>query len=342
MKAKNISGQAPGGKRTKLADILPLDTPMVVQIFPIYACNFRCNYCIFSVEKEKRGFISDKVNMDFDLYKKVIDDIFMFPSKVKVLRFVGIGEPLLYSRIANMIEYAASKKVANKIEILTNASLLTPKMSDSLIAAGLLRLVVSLQGTSRAKYHEVCGKDVDFYELLENLKYFFKNKGDVQMYLKIVDAALDGPEDEQRFYDLFEDICDTIAIEHAVPIHAGIEFNDTLKNKTVTQFGLPISDILICPQPFFTLQVNPDGKVVPCYSFEYPEIMGDCNRQSVPEIWNGASFQRFRLAMLNGSKNECKVCKECNIINYRMFPEDDLTNDTQRLKKIYEQENAHE
>jgi sulfatase maturation enzyme AslB (radical SAM superfamily) len=58
MKAKDISGQAPGGKRTMLAEVLPLDTPFVVQFFPIYACNFKCGYCIFSVPKPKRHFIS--------------------------------------------------------------------------------------------------------------------------------------------------------------------------------------------------------------------------------------------------------------------------------------------
>ncbi len=70
MDAKNLSGQAPGGKRTRLAEVLPLDTPYVVQIFPVYACNFKCNYCIFSIEKEKRGFISDKITMSFDLFRK--------------------------------------------------------------------------------------------------------------------------------------------------------------------------------------------------------------------------------------------------------------------------------
>ena len=173
MKAKDISGQAPGGKRTKLAEVLPLDTPFVVQIFPVYACNFKCNYCIFSVDKAKRGFISDKIIMDFDLYKKCIDEIAIFPNKVKVLRFVGIGEPLLHKNIADMVEYAVSKDVANTVEILTNASLLTPKMSDSLISAGLSRLVVSVQGTTKEKYKDVCGANIDFENFIENLRYFF-------------------------------------------------------------------------------------------------------------------------------------------------------------------------
>jgi molybdenum cofactor biosynthesis enzyme MoaA len=161
MKAKDISGQAPGGKRTVLAEVLPLDTPFVVQIFPIYACNFRCGYCIFSVPKQKRYFISDQVAMNFDLYKKSVEDMAQFPRQVKVLRFVGIGEPLLHPKIADMIGYAVSKGIAQTVELLTNASLLTPKLSDALISAGLSRLVVSLQGTSSEKYAEVCGAPID-------------------------------------------------------------------------------------------------------------------------------------------------------------------------------------
>ncbi len=276
--------------------------------------------------------------MDFDLYKKCIDDIARFPNKVKILRFVGIGEPLLHKNIAEMVEYAVSKDVAYIVEILTNASRLTPKMSDSLISAGLSRLVVSLQGTSKDKYQKVCGTNVDFDNLVENLRYFYNNKGRAQMYIKVVDCALDSKDDEQYFYDLFGDICDTIAIEHAVPIHSGVDFQNVLKenDKAVTQFGLPVSDVHICPQPFFTLQINPDGKIVPCFSFEYPGIMGDCHNQPVDKIWDGRQFQQLRRKMLDGVKNVCDVCANCSIITYRLFPEDVLNNDAEKLKEFYE------
>lgn len=338
-KAKNISGQAPGGKRTKLAEVLPLKTPFVVQIFPIYACNFKCSYCgVFRLEEAKRGFISDKIMMDFNLYKKCIDDMAMFPEKIKVLRFVGIGEPLLHKNIAEMVEYAVSKNVANTVEVLTNGSLLTKELSDKLISAGLSRLVVSLQGTTKEKYQKISKVNIDLEKFIANLKYFFEHKGNAQMYVKIIDCALDGKDDEKRFYKIFGNISDTIAIEHTVPIHSGVDYKKILKDKKMllTQFGLPVSEVKICPQPFFTLQINPDGKVVPCYSFEYPGIMGDCNNQSVKEIWNGKQFQNFRRKMLDGIKNTCKVCAECNLIKYRLFPEDVLNNDAERLKKYYE------
>lgn len=338
MKAKDISGQAPGGKRTRLAEVLPLDTPFVVQIFPVYACNFKCGYCIFSVDKAERYFISDKVIMDFNLFKRCIDDMARFPGKIKVLRFVGIGEPLLHKNIVDMVDYTVSKGIANTVEILTNGLLLAPKMSDALISAGLSRLVVSLQGTSKDKYKEICEADIDFNGFIENLRYFYNNRGKAQIYLKVVDCALDGKDDEKKFYDIFGDICDTIAIEHAVPIHSGVAYEDILREKdtAVTQFGLPVTEVKICPQPFFHLQINPDGKVVPCFSFEYPGIMGDCNNQPVDKIWKGKKFQHFRRTMLDGAKNVCEICAGCNIIKYRLFPEDVLNDDAERLKKFYE------
>lgn len=337
MKAKNISGQAPGGKRTILTKALPLNTPLVVQVFPIYACNFTCKYCTFSIPKNKRGFISDKIMMDFDLFKKCLDELALFPNKVKTLRFVGMGEPLLHPKIAEMVEYAVAKDVANKVEILTNGSLLTPKLSRALISAGLSRLVISIQGTTAKKYQEISKVNIDFEKFIKNIKYFFDHKKrKTEMHIKIVDIALDNKEDKKRFYKIFGDICDTIGIEHASPIFPGVKYNKALKDSLFTQFGLKVSKVQVCPQPFFTLQINPDGKVVPCYSVTYPAILGDCNQQTLLEIWNGDQYRQFRRKMLDGAKNVCELCANCNIIKHRLFPEDVLDNDAERLKKFYE------
>ncbi|MGA2405050.1 MAG: SPASM domain-containing protein [Syntrophobacteraceae bacterium] len=344
MRAREVSGQAPGGKRTILAEVLPLRAPIVVQMFPIYACNFACRYCVFSVDKAERGFISDKIVMDVGLYHKCIDELSMFPDKMKVLRFVGMGEPLLHAQIADMVEYAVLHDVAGRVEILTNASLLTPKLSDALISAGLSRLVVSLQGTTSEKYREVCGASIPIEKIIDNLKYFFDNKGGAHLHIKIIDYALQGEDDGKKFYELFGDICDTIGIERAGPIFPGVDYEPVLKNKdmSLTQFGLPVSEVHVCPQPFFTLQINPDGKVVPCYSIAYPTIVGDCNRQSLHEIWNGKTFQQFRLSMLDGARKVCETCADCNIIKHRLFPEDNLNNDAERLKAYYEEYIHHE
>jgi radical SAM protein with 4Fe4S-binding SPASM domain len=336
--AKDLSGQAPGGKRRKLADILPLETPMIVEIFPIYACNFKCIYCVLSLKEKDRGYISEKKSLDFDLYKKCIDEIAAFPQKLRLLRFSGIGEPLLHRHIADMIAYAVKKEVAEKIELLTNASLLTPEMADALVAAGLTRLVVSLQGITGDKYREISQVTLDFDKFLENLKYMYKNRRRTHIYVKIVDDTLRGEEDKQRFAALFGPICDSFAIEHVVPIQEPVDYSHVLgaKGKKVTQFGLAVGDAKVCPQPFFKLHILPDGNVVPCHSYKYPAIMGDSTTQSVREIWNSPKYKSFQRAMLDGVKNVCEVCGECTIYKYRQFPEDVLDNDAERLKRYYE------
>jgi radical SAM protein with 4Fe4S-binding SPASM domain len=337
MRATDISGSAPGGNRLKLANILPLATPFVVQMFPIYACNFKCEYCFHATAKNTRGFVSDWPVMKMGLYRKCIDDMALFENRLKVLRFVGMGEPLLHKNISEMIEYAVANNVAEKVELLTNGSLLKPAMSDSLIAAGLSRLVVSLQGISKEKYKSISKVDIDFDELVANIQYFYNKRAKTHLYIKIVDYALGGTDDQNRFFETFGDICDTIAVENAVPIMPGVDYSKVLKTADgkKTQFGLPVGSIQVCPQPFFTMQINPDGKVVPCYQISYPGIMGDVNHQSVREIWNGEGYRSFRLKMLEGRAKASHVCAQCNFIAYRSFPEDDLQDSVERLKVAY-------
>ena len=337
MKAKNVSGQAPGGKRMKLSEVLPLATPILVQIFPVYACNFKCNYCTFSVPLDKRGFISDKVTMDFGMFKKCADEMARFPSKIKTIRFVGMGEPLLHPNIAEMVAYTVSKNIAEKVEILSNGSLLTPQLSDALIKAGLSRLLISIQGTTAEKYKKVSNVDLDFKKFADNIKYFYDRKGDAKLHVKIIDYALESKEDENKFFEIFGDISDAIGVEYAGAIFPGVNYDKVLEDKSATtQFGLPISEVKICPQPFFAMQINPDGKVVPCYSLYYPIILGNCNNESPFEIWNGQKYKNFRRQMLDGVKCAGKTCAECEIIRHRLFPEDDLTSDADKLKKFYD------
>ncbi len=328
MNAINITGKHVD-ERVKLAELLPLKTPLVVEIFPIYACNFKCKYCMFSVDKKDRSFISDDVFMKFDMYKKCISDMASFPNKIRVLRFAGMGEPLLHNRIIDMILYATVNRVVEKTELITNASLLTPRLLDALIIAELSRMVVSIQGISATKYKEMCGVNIDFDNLIRNLTYFFDNKKNTEVYIKILDYAVSWRND---FYEIFGDICDYIGIEHAVPIYPDVDYN-ILGNVSSTQFGSIASDVQICPRPFATMYVLPDGKVTPCYSMDYPAIMGDLNKESIYDIWNGKKFREFQYNMLNGIKP--LTCHNCLMIKHRFCKEDDLSNDVERLREVY-------
>ncbi|MCW2278813.1 radical SAM/SPASM domain-containing protein [Heliophilum fasciatum] len=335
MSDKAIGGITPSGKRTVLGTVLPLDTPFLVQIFPVYACNFRCGYCLHSLPREQHGYISDKPFMDMYLYKQCIDDMRHFKKKLKMLRFAGIGEPLLHKRIADMVAYAKKRDVAESVEIVTNGVLLTEELSLSLIHAGLDKLRISIQGISAEKYKMVSWANIDMDEFINKLRFFHQNKGYTKIHIKIIDCALSDKKEELLFFKMFEAVCDSIAIEHLTPTVKGIDYSNLSGGRrlAVTQSGTPLLETSICPQPFYMMQINPDGAVVPCCSMSYPLVFRERN-MTIPEIWNSEAFLNFRRQSLDGTENVGGVCASCSLYKYGLFPEDRLEPYVEQLKKL--------
>ena len=65
----------------------------------------------------------------------------------------GFGEPLGHPRIVDMV--ALAKQSGSEVELISNGILLDDKMADRLVAAGLDRLWVSIDGASPASYADV-------------------------------------------------------------------------------------------------------------------------------------------------------------------------------------------
>lgn len=335
MRAVRIDGQTPGGKRKCLADLVPLDTPFSIQIFPVYACNLACNYCIHSIPQDKRGFVTDKILLDYDLYEKCIDELADFPHKLKMLRFAGTGEPLLHKNIAKMVNYAKRKNIANTIDIVTNGLALSAEMSKNLVAAGVDKIRISVQGLDDVAYSYV-KKNGIFLEFVNNIKFLYDNRHDTKIYIKIIDSALKENE-EDKFLNIFGDICDFIAIEHLIPAVDKIDYDKIYPGQKhkLTQNGALVHDVKICPQPFYMLQLNPDGKVVPCCSMETAYIIGDISYESISDIWQGKKMKHFIKNQLLGKKDIYPVCQMCRQYKYAIFEEDILDAKAEEILRRY-------
>ncbi|MBN1381296.1 MAG: radical SAM protein [Deltaproteobacteria bacterium] len=343
MDKKNITGvSAPSGARIKLADAVPLDTPLIVQIFDMYACNLACKFCHYGLPKEKRPKLSTKKVMDLKLYKKIVDDMTAFKKKVKLWRFCGAGESLLDKNIVEMVRYASEKQIAENIELITNGVLLTPAMSTALIEAGLTRLRVSIYGLSSETYKELCLASVDFDEILNNVRFFYEENirsgHKTGVYVKTMNCSLDAEDDEAKFVQLFGPYCDSYAVESVVPNVQGIDYSVWLKDGTpnYNALGVKLPAITVCPQPFHLVTICPDGRVVPC-SNETMRGIGNCNEQSMTDIWRGEVLRECQCRMLDGTVSYGGVCETCTVVQCRPFPEDILDHDVERLKTFYEQ-----
>ena len=327
----------PGGDRVSLKSILPMEMPLLIQVFPIYACNFKCEFCIHGIEREKHGYISNTTMMDMDLYCKIIEDIKKSGMKVKMLRFAAIGEPLLHQDIAKMIQIAVEADVAESVDIVTNGSLLTKELSDALIAAKLSRLRISVEGLCDEDYQRRCKCRVSFSEFVDNITYFYQHRKDTKIYIKIIDYMVQDEASKKLFFETFGLICDSIAIEHLTPTIADIDYDEISDGMVLNkgQNGECLVEANVCPQGFYMMQINPDGNVVPCCSMKYPAVLGNVKEHSVQEIWKGDAFNSFRRKLLVSRKNAGPVCESCLLYKYDLHEEDVLDDIATELMNKY-------
>ena len=306
--------------RTRLETVIPLSTPFVVHIETHNLCNFKCKFCtecndeLYKKYNIKRGF------MPYDTFCKIIDDMKDFPDKVKSLHLYLGGEPLLHKDMPKMIKYAKDSNVADEVIIFSNGALLTPELSDEIIAAGLDKIQFSIEGTSSEKYQQVTGVKVDYEKLINNIKYFYEHKRECTVYAKILDTNLTDQEKE-KFTNDFKNISDSCYIETLLDITPHEDMDTSLGNgKTFTQEGKKIITKQVCTAPFYVMLVRWDGSVSPCGCGDWRRnyCVGNINDSSMREIWNGTAWNEFRKIQLRKQRNKIDICKECKVIDNQL------------------------
>lgn len=315
--------------RVNLADVIPLDTPFSLFIDVCNACNFKCKFC--AIQTSEISTFRKQV-MDWKVYKKVIDDLTEFSVPLKMLRLTANGEPLLNKELPRMIKYAKEKNVTEHIEIVTNGSLLTRELSDSLIEAGLNRIRISIEAIDEDGYEAMCGKKIDWKQFVSNIEYFYNHRKQCKIYIKTVDAAVKSDEEKRIFYKEFEGICDKISIEHVIPIWTDYKkiYSDFDIEKGEGLHGHAIKAVNICPFPFYSFVINPDGEVTVCCNDWKREIsMGNVCDENVCDIWRGGKYREFLTGMIEkGRLNNHSTCATCE---YPMFDAVDNLDDYREI-----------
>lgn len=309
--------------RQILHEILPLETPLGVDIHITHHCNFKCNYCILSQSKEIVESSKLPIQaMKWEDFSLLVEQLKEFPSKIKMITMSGIGEATTHPRLVDMVRALHDADVAETIQIITNAALLTPELGKRLVDAGLGELRISLQGLTAEKYREIAGVKIDWDLFYKNICYFATIKGKCALKVKIADTALE-PGDEERFYTLFGDICNAVAIEHIYDAwaHNGFSLNIDTKATTKTRYGLEPREIKVCRYPFTRFDVLPNGMFTQVCHLQFGHEK-HIRESSVVEQWNSLGQNQLRENMLKRGRKFYPVCKICNFCEGMWHPED--------------------
>ncbi|MCB1775849.1 MAG: radical SAM protein [Candidatus Competibacteraceae bacterium] len=325
-------------KRTPLAEVIPLAHPFTVYIEVTRYCNLRCFYCLIATQDEEHGAMQQlglKVqHMDPEWFPKVVENLRQFPQGIKRVVFSGLGEPLMNPRLPEMIRQVADAGITDRIDVITNGLLITRKKADELIQSGLTNINISIQGVDAAQYMETCKKGIDYPRFLENLAYLYENRGDIKIYIKVIDATLKSKQDEEKFFVTFGNLADRIYIEHLVVMQQQMDDLKLLVDPTKTFYNEELDlDRKVCGQSFYFLQIGCNFDIFPCPVPGLPLTlsMGNMKEQSLVDIWNGPRRRQHLITMLKLEKDTIPECRGCTCFNAINDPMENLDKDAPRL-----------
>lgn len=299
--------------RTPLETVIPLTTPYVLFIDPSDACNFKCSFCPTGDTNLMKEVGRPLKQLSWDLYRKIIDDLSEFDSRIKVIRLYKDGEPLLNKNFAKMVKYAKDSGFCERVDTTTNASLLTEELSSQIADAGLDRINISIEGMNEQQYQDFSGYRLkSFQDIVDNVANFYKHRNQCEMIVKINGDNLTEAQ-KQDFVSTFGQISDGIWIESVMSCWPQFELrNGTVVNNTRGIYGQPIKEVSVCPYPFYSFSINPEGLASLCFlDWSRKLVIGDVRSQTVREIWDGQELQQYRIMFLEGKRKGHPICGNC-------------------------------
>ena len=259
-------------------------TSLIIE--PTNTCNLRCTFCFVT-----DGMTRDGGFMDFNLFKKIIDDC----TDLEHLCMHNWGEPLLHKDIFRMIEYAKNKGV-NYVVMNTNGTLLTDKMINRIVNSKLDIIRFSIDGSAET-FKRVRGVKLENIE--KNIKKLkiIKEKKKPELKMGVVFTVEEDTEgDAEEYINHWKKIVDHVR----------------LQPKLITS---PRTEV--CPEPFGKdygkLVVLWDGRVIPCcVDYNANLMIGNIQNDTIPNLWKSEKLNILREQHLKGEfPDTCANCNEC-------------------------------
>ena len=322
----------PHSKRQRLADVVPLRTPFVIFLDVCDRCNFRCNFCPCNNSNE--AIKSRRKTMNFELFKKIIDDMSEFNTKIRVVNLYAYGEPLLNPYFGDMLKYLKNKDVCNEIRVTSNGSLLTDELCEKMVENGLDMFRLSLYGLSDEEYLVNTGVNIDYSKLKSNIAYLYelnkKNEGSLKISLKAASSFINSEKKLHQLYADFSVITDYLYVENIEEVWPEFLLFNKYENLSYAPRKYAQEEqSSLCSYLFTTMMIYSNGDVGICdVDWKHETKYGSALNDSIVNLWNGNTLRNLRLKFCQNPVPPIDFCKSCK----KIF-DDNLDNDREKIMK---------
>jgi len=263
----------------------------------------KCNAnCIMCPHKNIKKFGT----MPMSLYRKIIDDA--HNCGIKSVNLTFFGEPMLDPELEKKIEYTVKKGM--KVSFFTNASLMTKDRSIKIIKAGISSIIVSMDSMNKKTYEKIRGNlkyDIvkkNILDFLDARKELRKNVN-VSMTAVLMDENYDELKSYYKFWKTRVDSINLVNMQNRSD-----SFEKKSKKSLFYKEGLVREP---CRLLWSTMVIDWDGEVVLCCNdYMHEIVLGDLNKQTIREIWNGQKLKIIRDIHKKRDFSSMPFCDKCN------------------------------
>lgn len=251
-------------------------------------CQLKCPMCF-----RHRLSISEG-HMDFDLYKKIVDEASSY--KIYSIKLSWRGEPLLNPRLPEMVAYAKDKGI-REVAFLTNGERMTPELAQNLIDAGTDWITFSFDGLG-SKYEEIRApakfdEAVERIRTMRQLRDKAKRSKPLIKVQTIWSAIQDNPGEYKNHW---EPIVDKILFIPDKDFYSPVQHDPEY----------------VCQYPWQRLTITWRGTVPLCIGDTNEKyLIGDATKQTLYSIWHSEAMQEVRRLHNAHKRLELKPCEEC-------------------------------
>ncbi len=285
--------------------------PPFLMLEPTNSCNLKCPMCPSGngTLKRPKGF------MDFELYKKIIDEI---QKRTSLICFWNQGEPFLHPRIIDMVKYASEKGIFTQIS--TNANIMPD--AEELVRSGLDSLIVSLDGAQQESYnrYRVNG---DFNKVIENARKLIEAKKKLHASTPVIKWQFIVMKHNENEIEIIRDLSKSLGVDQLILKTVQVYTKDDIRNFMPENpkyrrykvegdhFELKHEVKNRCRRIWTNPVINWDGEMaVCCFDKDVDVKVGNVNDERIKDIWKGKAFNRMRQRILTNRKS-IPMCLNC-------------------------------
>lgn len=320
----------------RVKNLDPGDFPLNINTEITTRCNLACSFCHHrALEKARIG------DIPFEDFARVINEGEKYG--LPTVNMNGLGEPLLRKDITAFIRYAKEHGVLD-VMFHTNGTIMTTKLAEDLIDAGLDRIVFSVDSPDKKTYESMRILNSSYVQSLKNQNVTPKGvcwENTVNNVLSFIDVrnrrGLNSPIVRATMVATEKTVCQVPDLLNLWKPHVDhITVQDLTGRTKLLEEGYwenkETSPLLanfdairgesiqrnikfVCPYLYQSIFQFYGGGLIPCSNPNGAKnlVMGQWDTQTIHEVWNGKKYRELRELHCAGKWHEHPICRDCEV-----------------------------